>query len=84
MIAATNQLHMIDEALTRRFEMLIEYTAPSKEVLDIYYNNLLKKYPLEYQKLDRIYDISFAEAKNHLYTVVKNNIIAAERSKITQ
>ena len=84
LIAATNQLHMIDEALTRRFEMLIEYTAPSKEVLDIYYNNLLQKYPLEYQKLDRIYDISFAEAKNHLFTVVKNNIIAAERSKITQ
>lgn len=78
LIAATNQIQMIDEALVRRFELKLEFTSPSKEVLDKYYDKLLLKYPSEFQKLDRIYDISFAEAKNHVFTEVKNNIIQAE------
>lgn len=78
LIAATNQIQMIDEALVRRFELKLEFTSPSREVLDKYYDKLLLKYPAEFQKLQRIYDVSFAEAKNHVFTEVKNNIIQAE------
>nr|WP_294936325.1 ATP-binding protein [uncultured Flavobacterium sp.] len=54
LIAATNQIQMIDEALVRRFELKLEFTSPSKEVLDKYYNTLLSKYPAQFQQLDRI------------------------------
>lgn len=81
LIAATNQIKMIDEALIRRFELKLEFTSPAKEVLDVYYDGLLAKYPLEFQKLDRVYEISFAEAKNHVFKEVKNNIIQAELAK---
>ncbi len=81
LIAATNQVHMIDEALVRRFELRLEFTSPKKEVLDTYYDSLLSKYPVEYQPLERIYDVSFAEAKNHVYKQVKKNIIKSEKDK---
>lgn len=82
LIAATNQIQMIDEALVRRFELKLEFTLPSKEVLDKYYDRLLSKYPAEFTKLERIYDVSFAEAKNHVFAAVKNNIIQAEMNKL--
>lgn len=81
LIAATNQIQMIDEALVRRFELKLEFTAPLREVLDNYYNKLLSKYPVEFCKLERIYEVSFAEAKNHVFKAVKNNIIQAEIEK---
>ena len=81
LIAATNQVKMIDEALIRRFELKLEFTSPADEVLDSYYDRLLAKYPSEFQKVERIYGISFAEAKNHVFTEVKNNIIQAELAK---
>jgi len=83
LIAATNQIQMIDDALVRRFELKLEFTSPSQEVLDKYYDSLLSKYPMQFQQLDRIYDISFAEAKNHVFKEVKNNIIQAEIHKQT-
>jgi len=82
LIAATNQIQMIDEALVRRFELKLEFTLPSREVLDKYYDTLLAKYPSEFTKLERIYDVSFAEAKNHVFKEVKNNIIQAEINKL--
>lgn len=75
LIAATNQIHMIDEALVRRFELQLEFTAPNSAVLDTYYDTLLQKYPPQFQKMERLYNISFAEAKNHLIQSVKNNVI---------
>jgi SpoVK/Ycf46/Vps4 family AAA+-type ATPase len=81
LIAATNQIQMIDEALVRRFEIKLEFTVPSNEVLDLYYDNLLSKYPVEFQKVERIYNVSFAEAKNQVFKEVKNNIIQAEINK---
>ncbi|MEK6510605.1 ATP-binding protein [Myroides odoratimimus] len=77
-MAATNQIHMIDEALVRRFELQLEYTAPNKEALDFYYDKLLKEYPEEYRTLMRIYDVSYAEAKNHVFKTVKDNIINSQ------
>ena len=76
LIAATNQIHMIDEALVRRFELKLEYTAPSNEALDNYYSKLLALYPQEFRKLDRIYDVSYAEAKVHVQRCVKENILS--------
>lgn len=81
LIAATNQIQMIDEALVRRFELKLEFTLPSRKILDDYYDKLLQKYPPEFTKLERLYDISFAEAKNHVFKEVKNNIIKAEIAK---
>ena len=81
LIAATNQVKMIDEALIRRFQLRLEFTSPAQEVLDDYYNKLLLKYPVEFQAIERIYNISFAEAKNEVFTQVKNNIIQAELAK---
>ena len=81
LIAATNQVKMIDEALIRRFQLRLEFTSPAKDVLDDYYNKLLLKYPIEFQGIERKYDISFAEAKNEVFTQVKNNIIQAELAK---
>ncbi|MFD2602186.1 AAA family ATPase [Flavobacterium suzhouense] len=81
LIAATNQIEAIDEALIRRFELRLEFTSPAKEVLDSYYDRLLVKYPEEFQFIERKYDISFAEAKTEVFTQVKNNIIQAELAK---
>jgi len=66
---------MIDEALKRRFEMHLEFTAPDKEVIDAYYDQMLSKYPLKYRTLERKYFPSFAEVKNHIFASVKQNII---------
>ncbi|MCC9042613.1 ATP-binding protein [Myroides sp. M-43] len=78
LMAATNQIHMIDEALVRRFELQLEYTAPNKEALDFYYDKLLKEYPAEYCKINRLYEVSYAEAKNHVFKTVKDNIINSQ------
>jgi SpoVK/Ycf46/Vps4 family AAA+-type ATPase len=78
LIAATNQIHMIDEALIRRFEIRLEYTLPQKEALDVYYDKMLAKYPKQYIEITRIYDVSYAEVKNHIYRTVKDNIIKSQ------
>lgn len=78
LMAATNQIHMIDEALRRRFELQLEYTAPNKEALDIFYDKLLSAYPDEYRTFERVYDISYAEAKNLVQRAVKDNIINSQ------
>lgn len=83
LIGATNQIQLIDEALLRRFDLKLEFKTPSKIALDLYYTQLLEKYPIEYQGITRQYEISYAEAKNHVFDRVKKNIIAANRgSKI--
>ena len=72
---------MLDEALLRRFELRLEYTAPGNDVLDSYYDKLLAAYPAAFTAIDRKYGISFAEAKDHVLTSVKNNIIETELAK---
>jgi len=81
LIAATNQIDMIDSALLRRFELKLEFRNPSKDLLDGFYDKLLAKYPEEYRHVDRVYDISFAEAQDIVFKTVKNNIIESELSK---
>lgn len=77
-IAATNQIDLIDEALIRRFELKLEFHNPSKIDLDRLYDQLISKYPQEYQKVTRVYDISFAEAETIVLQEVKENIISSE------
>lgn len=83
LIAATNQIQMIDEALLRRFELKLEFISPSEKVLDSYYDTLLSRYPVKYQKVERKYGISFSEAKNFVFRQVKNNIILDEMAKLS-
>ncbi len=78
LMAATNQIQMIDPALVRRFELHLEYTSPSNEVLDDYYDNMLSKYPQEFREMQRLYEVSFAEAKNQIFKSVKSNIINSQ------
>ena len=80
-IAATNQIDMIDEALVRRFELKLEFHNPSRKYLDQLYDKLISRFPEEYQKVDRVYDISFAEAESIVMREVKENIIQSELRK---
>ena len=82
LVAATNQIQMIDEALLRRFELRMEYKVPSQKLLDEYYTMLLSPFPSEFTSINKRYDISFAEAKNEVLYQVKQNIILAEEAKL--
>lgn len=82
LIAATNQIQMIDEALVRRFELKLEFESPSKTLLEEYYAKLLDKFPVKYQKIEKQFGVSFSEAKDAVFKQVKNNIILDELSKL--
>lgn len=75
LLCATNHPEIIDTALIRRFQLKIRYEMPSKEFLDQFYDNILLKFPEDLRNIERKYDVSFAEAKDHAFTVVKNNLI---------
>lgn len=75
LICATNHPEIIDQAILRRFQLQINYQLPEKAVLDHYYDVLLQRFPKELQKVKRIYDISFAQAKDHTFTWVKAALI---------
>ncbi len=77
-IAATNQIDMIDEALIRRFELRLEFRNPDKKNLDKLYDKILARFPDEYCNVKRAYNISFAEAETLIISQVKENIIESE------
>lgn len=76
LICATNHQEVLDIALMRRFQLRIHYTMPSNEVLDNYYDSLLAKFPQEFTSIQRKYGISFAEAKDELFTQIKSILLA--------
>lgn len=80
LIAATNQIHMIDEALKRRFEWQIAYEKPAQELLNDLYKTLEAPIPHQYHPKERLYDVSYAEAKDYFYKQVKQNIINEQLS----
>ncbi|AZA85405.1 AAA family ATPase [Chryseobacterium shandongense] len=85
LICATNHPEIIDTALLRRFQLTINYEMPSEEFLDSFYNQLLSKFPDDLKNIDQKYNISFAEAKDYAFTVVKGNLIKKlEGEKIKQ
>ncbi|WP_245221890.1 AAA family ATPase [Pedobacter kyungheensis] len=75
LICATNYESFIDAALLRRFQLRLSFTMPSAEVLDTYYDKLLSRFPANIQSIERKYSISFAEAKDHAYRLVKDALI---------
>ncbi|MFT3947910.1 MAG: ATP-binding protein [Agriterribacter sp.] len=81
LICATNHPEIIDTALLRRFQLRINFEMPTKDILDEYYNNLLSRFPKELQDIERKYEISFAEAKDHTFTIVKSLLIKELETK---
>ena len=75
LLCATNHAEIIDTAIIRRFQLKIKYEMPSKEFLDSFYDSLLAKFPEDLRNIERKYEISFAEAKDYAFTVVKGNLI---------
>jgi SpoVK/Ycf46/Vps4 family AAA+-type ATPase len=75
LLCATNHAEIIDTALIRRFQLKIKYKMPSKGFLDSFYDNLLSRFPEDLRNIERKYDISFAEAKDYTFTIVKGNLI---------
>lgn len=75
LICATNHLEMLDTALIRRFQLRLGFEKPSRKMLDAYYDKLLGAFPLHLRNVPRLYDISFAEARDLVYTNVKAMLI---------
>lgn len=75
LLCATNHPEIIDTAVIRRFQLKIKYEMPSKEFLNAFYDQILAAFPEDLRNIDRKYDISFAEAKDHAFTLVKGNLI---------
>ncbi|KIO78980.1 ATPase [Pedobacter lusitanus] len=81
LLCATNHAQIIDTALLRRFHLRINFKMPSPTVLDEYYYKLLSRFPENMQNIVRKYDISFAEAKDYAFTLVKSVLIAELEAK---
>lgn len=75
LIAATNHSAAIDTAILRRFQLKLRFDAPDTKNLDDYYDSLLKRFPEEFRKIDRKYNISYAEAKDLTFKQVKAKLI---------
>lgn len=81
LLCATNHLEIIDAALLRRFQLRINFEMPLRNALDDYYNKLLSRFPVGFQSIERKYNISFAEAKDHTFTSVKSVLIKGLEEK---
>ncbi|WP_407481434.1 AAA family ATPase [Elizabethkingia meningoseptica] len=82
LIAATNHIDILDVALIRRFQLRINFEMPSEQDLNRYYDFLLSRFPDELRVVSRCYGISFAEARDYIYTEIKSNLInQLERKK---
>lgn len=81
LLCATNHPEIIDTALIRRFQLKINYEMPSEEFLDEFYDQLLAKFPDDLRNIERKYTVSFAEAKDHAFTILKGNLIRKLESK---
>ncbi|SEC27571.1 ATPase family associated with various cellular activities (AAA) [Tenacibaculum sp. MAR_2009_124] len=81
LICATNFMKVIDQALLRRFEIKLSFELPTSHELDIYYDELLSRFPKNLQDIERTYHISYAEAKDIAENQVKKEIIFKEKSK---
>lgn len=86
LLCATNHPEIIDTALLRRFQLRINFEMPKPESLNAYYDRLLSRFPKELQNIERKYNISFAEAKDHTFTLVKAVLIKEleERQKCVE
>ncbi len=81
LIGATNFIESIDTALLRRFQLKLCFKLPNKRALDKYYDDLLSDYPKKFRKIERSYQISYAEAKDITLRSIKRQIIQLEKQK---
>ena len=81
LLCATNHIDIIDSALLRRFQLRIKFEMPTSDVLDDYYDKLLATFPEYLQNIERKYEISLAEAKDHTFTFVKSELIRSLEEK---
>lgn len=77
LICATNHYHSIDTALLRRFQLQLKFEMPHENELDRYYDTILETFPVQFRDIPRKYQISYAEAKDYIHTLMKKQIIAA-------
>lgn len=85
LISATNHLEILDKALFRRFQVVVKFEMPNENLLNEYYDKILASMPEHLANINRIYDISFAEAKDYAFTRVKSLLIEeleAERKNL--
>lgn len=75
LLCATNHAEIIDTAIIRRFQLKIKYEMPSRQFLNSFYDSLLTRFPEELRNIERKYEVSFAEAKDYAFTVVKGKLI---------
>lgn len=75
LICATNHPEIIDIALLRRFQIKMNFEMPQPQVLDAYYDTILSSFPKEMRNIEKKYNISFAEAKDYTYTLIKSQLI---------
>lgn len=75
LICASNHPQIIDIALMRRFQLKISFELPSDEAINEYYDAILSHFPENLRSINRKFGISFAEAKDYAYTIIKGNII---------
>lgn len=76
LVCATNHADIIDKALLRRFQLRILFEMPSAVALNAYYDMLLSRFPEPMRHIRRKADLSFAEAKDDVFTQVKAILIA--------
>lgn len=76
LICATNHLDIIDKALLRRFQLSIGFDLPSDKELNVYYDTLLSRFPENLKDVNRKFGVSFAEAKDDIFTQIKAKIIS--------
>lgn len=76
LICATNHYHSIDTALLRRFQLQLKFEMPHQNELDVYYDTILETFPAPFRDIPRKYQISYAEAKDYIHTLMKKQIIA--------
>lgn len=75
LICATNHFEIIDRALLRRFQLSVQFELPSDKELNDYYNTLLSRFPEHLKDVERKFGISFAEAKDDVFTQIKAKIL---------
>ena len=76
LICATNHLDIIDKALLRRFQLSVRFELPSDTELDNYYNILLSRFPEHLKDVNRRFGLSFAQAKDDIFTQIKAKILS--------
>lgn len=76
LICATNHLDIIDKALLRRFQLSVRFELPSDTELDNYYNILLSRFPEHLKDVNRRFGLSFAQAKDDVFTQIKAKILS--------